>query len=98
MRYSDDPEGSRSVSTRHEARNSLRRFKQTPAYRQMLKATISDRTKRETRAGNEHERRTARLEKFEASLELEKLASGEVLDEFTGLMALPDPLKKGHER
>lgn len=92
MRVFDDPEASRSVSTRLEARNSLRRFKQTPAYRQMLKTTISKSTKLEKR-GTEHEKRLARLDRLQASLELEHLTTGGQADEFTGLMALPDPLK-----
>ena len=92
MRYSDNHEVDRSISTRHEARNSLRRFKGTPAYRQMLQSTISDSAKRETRAGNEHERRKARLDRMQATLELETLTTGGTPDEFTGLMSLPDPL------
>lgn len=94
MRYSYDPEGSRSVSTRLEARSSLRRFKGTAEYRQMLKTTITDSTKREAR-GTDAERRRARLDRMQATLELETLTAGGAPDEFTGLLALPDPLKRG---
>lgn len=93
MRYSDDPEASRSVSTRLEARNSLRRHKATSDYKKLLKTTISDSAKLEAQAGNEHEKRTVRLDRFNASLEVEKLAAGIALDEFSGLLALPDPLR-----
>lgn len=71
----------------------MRRFKGTAAYRQMLKTTIADSTKREARGGTDAERRRAKLDRLQASLELETLTAGGAPDEFTGLMALPDPLK-----
>lgn len=92
MRIYDDPEASRSVSTRLEARNSLRRFKGTAEYRRMLKTTIADSAKRET-SGTEAERRRAKLDRLQANLELETLTTGGKPDEFSGLLALPDPLK-----
>ena len=79
-------------STRHSARASLRAYKRTAGYRALLETTIRT-TRRATgqRGGSIAERR-ARLNYFEASAELERLNAGDTLDEFSGLIRLPDPL------
>ena len=85
--------GARSVLTRQEARASLRRFKKTPAYTALLKRTIAESVQLEKRATTRTGKCRARLDRMTAELELAQLVAGGRADEFSGLLALPDPLK-----
>jgi hypothetical protein len=85
-------EFSNSSQTRGAARKSLHAFKRTPAYQSLLREAIRKADEREPHATGTEKRRL-RLERLEASLELERLAAGEKLDEYSGLLSMPDPLR-----
>lgn len=79
----------RGGSVRLYARKSLRAFKKTPQYRALLKSVLE---RRESPAMSPLERRRLRLERLMASQELDLLQQGQSLSEFTGVVALPDPM------
>lgn len=72
-----------------QARKSLRAFKRSPEYAALLKSVLE---RRESPAMSLLERRRLRLDRLMASLELERLQQGQSLSEFSGVLALPDPL------
>lgn len=72
------------------ARRSLRAFKQSPQYRAMLENTLA---RKETASMSSQECRRIRLDRVLADLELDKLKRGETLNEFTGVLAINDPLR-----
>ena len=72
------------------ARKSLRAFKQTPNYKALLEDILS---RRETATMTAMEKRRLRLDRVLAGLELEKVRRGEPLSEYTGILALHDPLR-----
>ncbi|MEO7860968.1 MAG: hypothetical protein ABIU05_11070 [Nitrospirales bacterium] len=82
-----------ALATRREARSSLKKFKQSPAYAALLRRTIAESPKLERLASSETERRRVRLDRMQSELELEHFRDGGAADEFIGLMSLPDPLK-----
>lgn len=84
MEYADS-RGSAAVGVR----KSLRAFKQSPAYRQLLEGLV---LRKETATMADIERRRLRLDKVLAGLELERLKAGEPLSEFQGVVALRDSL------
>lgn len=73
------------------ARSSLRSFKRTRQYRDLLTSVMA---RKETAAMTDLERRRLRLERLLAGEELERLQRGERLSEFAGLLALPDTLRE----
>lgn len=84
----------RGGSVSFQARKSLRAFKKTPQYKSMLKGLLE---RRETAAMSPMERRRLRLERLLAGSEMDRLRRGEPLSEFSGVLALPDPLDGLHE-
>jgi hypothetical protein len=72
------------------ARKSLRNFKRTPQYRALLTSVMA---RRESPSMTATERRRLRLDRVLASHEWDLLQRGEPLSEFSGVIALPDPLR-----
>ncbi len=72
------------------ARTSLRAFKRTPNYKALLEDILS---RRENATMTAMEKRRLRLDRVLAGLELEKVQRGEPLSEYTGILALHDPLR-----
>ena len=79
--------GARSIMN---ARESLRRFKRTPRYRELLQQAMREAKKG---GGVPTEQRRAKFAGLEAELELQRIRTGEPLTEFSGLLRLPDPLE-----
>ena len=90
MEYADKRGAGASVGVR----KSLRHFKSTPAYRDMLKRTAE---RRETPSMTDIERRRLRLDSIIAREELEQLKRGKSLSEFCGLLTLRDPMDGLHD-
>ena len=80
----------RGGSSSPSVRRSLRAHKASPQYRALLEQTVRG---RETASMSGMQKRRLRLDRVLAGIELEKLNRGETLDEFTGIMALRDPIQ-----